>query len=1440
VNINTINEKGKVEFLDRTLEENKMKDLLKRAQIKGLTFYWNSAEQTACFVTSENYNDNYRKKFLKENIQKADSNNSALQTILKISLESTLTFANINKETKDTEPRYKIDIDLKPINLTLNSDQVNQMISLANYFTKMMLNRKKKYELPNLNYNQLTNEVYLFRTDLREFLLNCDDPEISFAEEIQNPKKKREAEFLLKPFSRLPNDEFSEAAKEIILKIEKKRILSMIEKKTTKKTGGYFGFWKSGEAEAAQTAEELKKIESYFDDFIKANSDQIGKDIEKGFLIQLNLNMSESSIFLIHGKSQQGMLAVSKDMKLQFELLKIDYDSIFNFGFSVNDIETYFIQKYPKSEHYKKTSIMKKTNLAQNKNLAAFSLKRKYTFSETQKNDLIEIEGEIQGTEFIFMPEILMVMKKFFTFKPSKTDIADLAYEKMAEISKNAQNQIKTFIVEYSATLKVNIACNSVAIVLPLAEKLGENSDCWVINVEDCKIKTLEKTSREEEKAEYNTFSYSLDRINVKYYETIAIYQDMKKSLALNNQYTNKKVFSLLADTKFGIHAKVIANKDKIFEDPDVILSVEIGPIVTDLNKTMVKRLLALKDCFDFSTEKEFNDYLETEKQLIMKNCDGLFKVFSEDPYDLSGKWSKYVMVSSGFYLYFFRDSQEVKPTRHLFIKRAKVTSDNTNFDYPNVLKIKTKFGEATIAMETEEDVKKLIQVIEKKNQEYAKASLSVQISEEELKETEALEKPKDINPNKQIVKMSLTLEGIGLRLYDEQYNLTDEALIKGLTLEFIQKSLSQTIIADLGDIYLTDYVAKRTHEEGNQILTSKPISDGQEIKTKDLIRFEFNIYQEMHPKFQENLVEKEFTLHINTLNLNWIPERMNYLMKFFTDPIRENIEENNTRASEIGVRPANLITIEVEKQFIARKTNKHETTTATKGLIKIKQVALTLTTRTSWIKLGSIYVKKLNMNVSIDKDKTNLKGTLANIQVFDLTNYPQSNLSSAISPQELVGVGKKESLLSFDVELREEQYIKKQENSVNIVANVELNSAKINYIHQPVMRIVDYVANFMLGFEFGVYTDLKKRVENAIKTTSTPRFMDLNVKINHPVIILKSRADAPVQFELDLGQIIVKNSVKKDTARILKPIQNLENLFAETFDVQTSEIRFTKMVGGTSESTELTGFKLSLLCERCLWDKETVLAYGIPVEEWHLYIDNSFKINASLTPVLIKINQKDYLDLMDCILDNVVFDDGRDSDYHLEEELGTELNILNTPTPIDFSLNINNLSIVLFDQIINFPIGNIIALGATISFKKDRLQNKKVQFSAFDLKGDYFESEKSGVIYERTLLGQKLEEKSFDFKEIGQTLSDISAASLNEAIKNGESNEKNVTIDVLIESNKNQEIECRIKEIKLMLILGIILRLKDFFKLYTTTKEEEESKLKIIFLIDSPKCTYI
>lgn len=1419
-------------FIDRTLEENKLKDVLKRAIIKDLSIYWNSSEKHHNFITGDSYNDPHRKKFLLEYILRSDMKAADAEPILMISLESNLTFKNINT-SKETDPRYKIDIDLKPITITVTSDQTNQIIALGDAFAAIEHARNNKYELPTYTEDELQKEANEYKEAMEKFLDNYEDSDFKWTDELENPKRKIESEEVKWYLSRLPNKTLIQVSKDIIIQYEKNKLLNRYEKKINKK--GIMGYFYSSSDKNA--AEDVQKMEAFFDSFIKQNADSIGTNLSKGFIMQLNVNLTESNLYLIHNKTQQGVLCAVKQLKTRFELLNTEVSDIANFLLNVGSAEFFFVQKYPGSQFMKRTPVLKKIkSIDYNRDLAIIGL----TKTKTGRNEVIEIKLDVSETEFNFMPEFVIVLKKFFTFQKTAVDskFTEIAYEKLADMQKNAQDQLKMLINEYSSTLSVSVMIAAVTVVIPLVPSLGQESDGWVISIG--KLTVNSELDNEKKETKFNKFKKTMENINVKYYEKVAHFQALRLSSAdPNNQ--PPLPFTLLNDTKFSVFLRLAENADVLpTEEPQTLVKVSIGKIGVNLNKLIYKKVLALGNCFDFSNEKEFSEYAETEKKSILKNSEGLFKIYYQDRYDIGHKWNQYIMVCSGFYLYFYETNKHVHYSKYVFLKGADIFIEKEKFDVPYVLRIKNKFEEVYIALESDDVLNRLIKIIERKNQKQLNHSMSIHFDDKE--EDVMLEKDKEkVPPSMQEIKLdkidnmmlvlNLFFEGLELILLDETLNITNSISMNHLTVTVNQRILDSDIAVKLKEISILDFKAIKEGQKSVMIMSSQCLAE--EESSSHLISFTMITYDQRHPKFEQNHKLKEFSLIFNELELNWIPERIFALITFFSssDEKRpekpqerfeklEKIEQNPEKAPKHVHHPpslkaeANLVR---DLQYITKKTEAKDYTFL-EGNITVKQLSLVLVTRYTWIRLAQFKLNNLNMRMISDKRKSIYKGMLENIQCFDLTGYGQDGGPENKTPNELIGIEKGQSLLEFYFESREPLYVKEINTYPNIynILSITCHSVRINYIQQPVMRVVNYVMNFILSFDYGITKTLEQRLFEAVALIKREGFTDITVKFEHPKIFLQSMPSSKVYFELDLGLISVKNKIEKNTSRILQPMPGINYVFTDTYNIQLTDAKLTKVINGTERSDLTSKFKFTLLFQRMPWFEDWVLYKDLEQSKKYEYFDNTFFLDGTLTPVLLKFDQEDFIDLMDFVSFNISNDDKKDLDYHLDEDVPATQ--ISEPTPMHFTLVMEYLAFLADDQMIDFPLAKIAAAMSEFRYKKIRHIGTTMGFTVGKLAAAFYESGNNNKLIEKTLLGRNLVEREIVQHEQGNLIEDILNHDLHEYMKQKESLLKEKIPHFKLEMNTSlsgdKETLLNLQEIKIILVIGVLLRLKDFFTL--------------------------
>ncbi len=111
----------------------------------------------------------------------------------------------------------------------------------------------------------------------------------------------------------------------------------------------------------------------------------------------------------------------------------------------------------------------------------------------------------------------------------------------------------------------------------------------------------------------------------------------------------------------------------------------------------------------------------------------------------------------------------------------------------------------------------------------------------------------------------------------------------------------------------------------------------------------------------------REFSLELDTLNINYIPERIHFIKKFFTDPLKKHtLGENLNEPTQ-------------QKQFISKKNSGSKIPSYIAGNVKINTLALTLLTQVSCRKLALFTLKHLESYLFSNKHLYEFKGSLEN-----------------------------------------------------------------------------------------------------------------------------------------------------------------------------------------------------------------------------------------------------------------------------------------------------------------------------------------------------------------------------------------------------------------------------------------------------------------------------
>jgi hypothetical protein len=164
------------------------------------------------------------------------------------------------------------------------------------------------------------------------------------------------------------------------------------------------------------------------------------------------------------------------------------------------------------------------------------------------------------------------------------------------------------------------------------------------------------------------------------------------------------------------------------------------------------------------------------------------------------------------------------------------------------------------------------------------------------------------------------------------------------------------------------------------------------------------------------------------------------------------------------------------------------------------------------------------------------IKGTLGNTQIFDLCEYPfiieNQKKFNKNNKYEIFGLKNKEdkSLIEFEY-YSYNDWCPKLKNNVGGIANVKISSVRLLYVQEQFLRILNYFTTQFLGV-FSNSNNLKEDTiilnnldineQNKLIETELNnfRFLNMNIELNEPLMILKPRHYFEEEFYINFGKV--------------------------------------------------------------------------------------------------------------------------------------------------------------------------------------------------------------------------------------------------------------------------------------------------------------------------------
>lgn len=301
------------------------------------------------------------------------------------------------------------------------------------------------------------------------------------------------------------------------------------------------------------------------------------------------------------------------------------------------------------------------------------------------------------------------------------------------------------------------------------------------------------------------------------------------------------------------------------------------------------------------------------------------------------------------------------------------------------------------------------------------------------------------------------------------------------------------------------------------------------------------------------------------------------------------------------------------------------------------------------------------------------------NIEIFDLTNYPRTVTSHIIQPYKLFSVRESsDSLFKMKVFIYSKDNPEKPDELGTIV-NMEMSSVRIVYLHQPMMRTIDFFNYKILGLfdsesrmrDTNYWSPLYKLSyllnSSAFETLNHEgivneerSFTSISVGISNPLLIFIPRPYYKEYFTADLGNISITNRASSTAKR-----HSTQTIWLDIFTINMENINIS------STDREIIGdFQLLLELERPVLSQARGEA---PL------IDCSYTISGMIQKMNFNLSQRDLKLLFNLVDLNISYDGQLDSKFHPNI---SQIQPSNDPTHggifISLALDIESISVLL------------------------------------------------------------------------------------------------------------------------------------------------------------------
>jgi len=1076
--------------------------------LKNFGVYWTSAEKkTEIFG---NLVPAAMHKKMQQHILRDSPDQSFQDYIVNINAECKLTQKNKKNKSAKDDAEFDILFYLAPINLFVKKTQLEDIIQLTSFF-----NEYKKFKFQSLKEKQ--NEVKDFMSE-SQLVIQKDEFQMLFKkirmndeeDGLQNMLKVRaaldgpeQAQLFEELLLSIPDEEIATVIKQSLKELEKeKRLRKLAEQNAEKKHGKMAflkGLFKGHEKRHAQTqdeslweAEDINEIEKYLDESISNDEEEkveVAGEVKN--LIRFKF-ISDGGVAILSNTlesgSEQGIsfqyTGLSCDVSMTSQSSRIDVD--------LNDFDLHLKTRYSADKSFINTHVIRRVNYWLNPEKQTNIISFTYEDNPTGRPKGTYYKLKAQQVEIVYRKALIDRVNDIMTILQEKQVYSqqDSNINEAFQLEP-AQNQ-NTATQQEAKKQFFDIDIKAPVLVVPFLQNGDLKSECWVLNFGHFIMKS--KSALTEEDELYNKFELLLNDLKFQYYPSHGLYNKLQKissegdkkisSLTKEEDEENQVSFDLVE--KFSLKIKVkqfLPGSEKKPEAKELSkLSVDILIPAMDLQlrDDVYKKLIQITEIFDFSLGSADIELAENERVKLMMGNDKIGTLYLREKKSDKTEWAKHFCILNGNYLYFFKHADDQRPVLTFYLKNAKLQlSQDTDQEHSFSIK-NDKLSIHLAAESNQEKEDWMSEFLDKLDELQSdepntfRRSLSIKkikshshgSPDSDDEESHQQHQKDAVQPDYESADLEVFFQIKDAKLTllhlnkDQAQNNNNNKLLeinaKNLETNYLKQLKKSGINIRMASLQVKDFLHDHhsSHPKLATLITSTPPPQS-ELQNADLIDVKVFILEQDHPKYHETQTNVQVTLDFGFLYVNYKPQVVSRLLQFFYSTNENPQIQKSQGQTSLGSEPATReSSIQTHDNISHTLLNLH---------INFKQLELGFLHADSHVCLAELAFKNICIRFNQKTHFTELEAVLGNIQLFDTTNYPSSSAihQEEIKRVEMIGMQNQDANL-LEINYKSYDHQQREDNMFTFV-DINMSNVRVNYIHQPFMRVISYVQEQLL-----------------------------------------------------------------------------------------------------------------------------------------------------------------------------------------------------------------------------------------------------------------------------------------------------------------------------------------------------------------------------------------